>query len=64
MSKDNEELRLIVTKRGEYVLPVSARMTWRERYPGTEPPKGWETWSFWRTPDGIVAARPEEERDA
>lgn len=61
MPNDNEEMRLIVLKRGSYVLPVSASMTWTEKYPGTEPPKGMERGKFWQTPDGVVFAMTEDE---
>ena len=30
-ANDNDELRLIVTKRGEYRVPVSAALTWEHR---------------------------------
>ena len=61
MTNDNEDMRLIVTKRGEYVLPRSSSMSWEERYPGMTPPKRLAAGRFWPTPDGIVFAMPEGE---
>lgn len=59
---NDEATRLIVLKRGSYILPVSASMTWAEKYPCTEPPKGMERGKFWQTPDGVVFAMPEDEQ--
>jgi hypothetical protein len=43
---DDEERRLIVTKRAEYGVPVSAAIIWAQRYPDSQPPKGYEDYKF------------------
>jgi len=58
--KDNENTRLIITKHRHYILPVSASMTWQERYPGSKTPKAYKNGKFWQTPDGIVFAETED----
>lgn len=60
---DNEETRLIVTKRGSYEVPVSQAQTWAQRYPGHAPIKGMEDHRFWPTPQGWVIARPDLDED-
>jgi hypothetical protein len=57
-------MRLIVTKRGEYLLPISAAVEWEERHPGMTRPKWAEGGRYWRTPDGLVFARMEDETQA
>ena len=61
---DNEDMRLIVSKRGQYLMPVSAAQTWAQRYPDRRPLKGFEDHKFWPTPDGWVIARTSDENDA
>lgn len=58
---DTEDMRLIVTKRRSYALPVSASMTWEERYPGMKRPVAFQHGRFWQTPDGWVFARLDDE---
>lgn len=45
---DNEEMRLIVAERGEYVVPVGSSVTWAQCYPDAKPPKGVENHKFGR----------------
>ena len=59
---DNDvEMRLVVTKRRQYILPISAAVDWEDRYLGRTRPKVLENEPFWRTPDGRVFARMEDE---
>ncbi|MGE7416168.1 hypothetical protein [Methylobacterium tarhaniae] len=64
MTNDNEETRLIVTKRGQYILPISASKSWEDRYPSTKRPKAFKDGRFWLTPDGWVFARLDDDENS